>query len=179
MEASDIQRVQDPTDLNRCQAVNKNGQCMNVAVPKGSNCMVHGGNKQIEAAERTSLENYQLTKFKIQTERLKNSDGIKSLRDEIAILRVVLETRLNGLESDTDLMLYSGPISDIILKIEKLVTSCHKLEGSMGMHLDKSAIIQFAGSVVQIISDEITDPDIVKRISDRLLEAMNNKQDDD
>jgi hypothetical protein len=125
----------------------------------GANCLVHGGNKQIASAEAKSLKNYNLTKFRYrqEIERLGDNNNIKSLRDEIGILRMLLEQRLEGITSDIDLMIQSSAISDMVLKIDKLVSSCHKLEGSMGHLLDKQAILQFGQEIIAIVGSRCTE----------------------
>jgi len=168
---AEITKVADDDPL-RCQAVNSQGQCHNKAVEGGTHCMCHGGNKQIEAQKRVSLRNYQLTKFKARVQRLGDSPDIKSLRDEVAILRMMLEERLNQCKDEGDLLMQSHTISDMVLKIERLVSSCNKLEGSMGQLMDKSAILQFANVVINIISDNIEDQVIINNIASRLMEAV-------
>lgn len=170
--AEDIQRVPYPEHPRRCQGIARGDQCMFFALPDVANCIMHGGNKQVASREAASLRNYHLTRFHAELQRHSSSDNIKSLRDEIGILRMMMETRLNKCNDDMDLMLQSGPISDLVLKIDKLVTSCHKLEGSMGELLDKTAILQFANTVTAIISEEITDAAAMNRIADKIIGAM-------
>ena len=134
--------------------------------------MAHGGNNALRQSKQDSMRNYNLTKWRAQVSQKTDNEGIKSLRDEIGILRVVLEERLNRCADATDLILQSGPISDMVMKIERVVTSCHKLEGSMGSLLDKQAILQFATLVIGIISEEVADDASIERISDRLLAAV-------
>ena len=63
-------------------------------------------------------------------------------------------------------MLHSQSISELIAKIEKTVLSCHKIENSLGNLLDKTAIIQFAGSILQIIAEHIKDEEQLTLIAD-------------
>jgi hypothetical protein len=63
-----------------------------------------------------------------------------------------MEDRLNRCEDEADLLLQSHTISDLVMKIDKVVKSCHQLEGSMGQLLDKQAILQFASEVIGVIS---------------------------
>lgn len=157
MMASEITRV-EPDDPNRCQAIIPNkGQCLNRAVPGGTNCLVHGGNKQEESMRLASVRNYRLGKFQAELERHASSPALKSLRDEIAILRLTLEQRFQRCEDITDLILQSGPISDLVMKIERVVSSCHKLEGAMSQLLDKQAILQFANELIGLINITITE----------------------
>lgn len=167
-----MDRVPYPEHPDRCAGIAAGEQCPMFAVKGGTQCMLHGGNKQLASQEAKSLRNYQLTKFRAQLERHATSDNIKGLRDEIGILRMMLETRLNKCNDEMDLLLHSGPISDMVLKIDRLVNSCHKLEGSMGQLLDKTAILQFANVVIDIISDEITDETVVNKIADRIIAGM-------
>lgn len=168
-----FKRVEED-DPHRCQAVNARGQCWNQAVEHdgtfGTHCLAHGGNKQINAMKTSSKNNYRLTKWQAQLERHSGSDQLKSLRDEIGILRMILEEKLNQCQTNLDLMLHSHQISDLVVKIDKVVTSCHKLEGSMGQLLDKQAILQFAMVVIDIISTTLKDnPEAIDEISNKIL----------
>ncbi len=168
--AENIKRVPYAEHERRCQGMAKGDQCWFYAVEEGTHCMMHGGNKQLESRRKAGLKNYQLTMFRAQLDRHAGSSHIKDLRDEIGILRFVLETRLSKCKDETDLILQSGPIADLVLKIDKLVSSCHRLEGSMGELLDKTSILQFANVVVSIIGDELGDyPKKMHIIADRIV----------
>lgn len=168
-----FERVKED-DPHRCQAVNAQGQCRNRAVEhegqNGTYCMAHGGNKQVNSMKKASLNNYRLTKWKAHLERHSGSDQLKSLRDEIGILRMILEEKLNQCNTNLELVMASHQISDLVVKIDKLVTSCHKLEGSMGQLLDKQAILQFAMVVIDIISATLKEnPEAIDEISNKIL----------
>jgi len=172
--ADNISRMDGPDDPERCQGVSKQGQCINKQSAGSQYCHAHGGNKAQDANKLKDLRNYRLAKWRVKLDHFANSEGIKSLRDEIAILRMVLEERLELCNDATDLVLQSHSISDLIMKIEKLVASCHKLEGSMGQLLDKQAILTFASDVIGIIGDEVTDTEAVGAIADRILATVSN-----
>lgn len=166
-------------DPQRCQAVNSQGQCTNkgLTLPdetRASFCLAHGGNKQQEAQIKASARNYKLDRWNRRLAEKADASGIKSLRDEIGILRIILEDRLNLCKDAHDLILQSGPISDMIMKIERVVTSCHKLEGSMGQLLDKQAILQFAQLVIGIIGTHVQDETQLTTIADAIIEAIND-----
>ena len=172
-----IVQISDPADPTRCQALAGENQCMNQSVKFpdgtfGTACPVHGGARQFKEWEKTQLKNYQLTKFRQRIGQMSNSDNIKSLRDEIGILRMMLESQINRCSNEYDLLLASHKISDMIDKINKLVTSCHKIEGSMGQLLDKQAILQFAAEVVEIVSKNIEDKVIIEKIADEIMKAL-------
>lgn len=169
-----MENVKSVTDdsPNRCQAVTKAGQCHGEKAPNSNYCMMHGGNKGSEAAARQGLRNYQLTKFNARLQQLGDSGEIKSLRDEIAILRMIMEERLNQCKDTMDLIYQSGPISDLVLKIEKVVSSCHKLELSTGSLLDKQAIMQFGSELISIISHSIKDEVLLAQISEAIYATI-------
>jgi len=157
---------------NRCQAVTPKGQCLGAAAEGSKFCMMHGGNKAGEAKAAAGLRNYRLTRFNARLQQLGDSGEIKSLRDEIAILRMIMEERLNQCRDTMDLIYQSGPISDLVLKIEKVVTSCHKLELSAGSLLDKQAIMQFGSEMISLISATIKDEVQLAQISEAIYATI-------
>jgi len=162
----------DEDDPNRCQGITKTGQCPYLADAGLNFCAMHKGMSDT-IARNNNIRNYRLTKFKAEIEQKADSSSIKSLREEIGITRQLLETIINRCEDETDLMIHSNKISDIVLKIEKLVSSCHRLEKSTGQLLDKSAIIQVAAMFVEIVSEFVSDEDQAE-ISQRLINVIQN-----
>ena len=175
-----------PEHPGRCQAVNSQGQCPNLGIRlddsdgdidiyRGPYCLAHGGNHAQEAHQKKKVRNYRLTiaKFRAQMDEKIDAIGIKSLREEIAILRICLESRLNTCNDAMDLILQSGAISDMVMKINIVVQSCHKLEGSMGHLLDKTAILQFAQVVIGIVTKTLEDePEKINTIADEILATI-------
>jgi len=85
----------------------------------------------------------------------------------------MMEEKLNQCNDFNDVILSSGAISDLALKIEKLVVSCHKLDGSMNQLLDKQAILQLASEMIKIIVDEVGDDTaLVDRITGKIMSAI-------
>ena len=177
-------RMDSPTDPNRCQATNARGQCefKGILLPDGTygkNCILHGGNRQVDSQNLENLKNYRLTKWQAKVNRFSESNVIKSLREEIGILRVLLEERLNRIDNAADLVLQSAPISDLVMKVEKVVGSCHNLEAKMGQHLDKAAVLHLASRFVAVISEQLSDqPDKIDSISHELLNIIQEDMDE-
>lgn len=163
-----------PDDPNRCQhVIPQVGQCPNKKAGEGAtNCAAHGGASQLNSAERLSLRNYRLTKYHARIQELGESSEVKSLRDEIGILRMLVEERLNRVNDSMDLLMQSQPISDLVIKIEKIVTSCHKMEERTSQCLDRQAILQFASEVINIIDSKLADKEVVESIADDILAAI-------
>lgn len=155
----------------RCIATVKSGQCPYCKEGGTDYCPMHGANKGIIKANGEVQRNYRLTRWKDRVGQLADNDQIKSLREEIGILRMIMEEILNKCEDSTDLLMASHRISDVAMKIEKLVISCDKLESRMGQLLSKTAIVQLAGTYVQIINNHVNDPEIIEQISEEMLDA--------
>lgn len=177
--AEDITKVTDPADPRRCQFNAKNGQCWCRAMDNSIYCKIHGGISQAKAVERRELKNYriQMANIRNRTTEMLSSTGIKSLRDEVALARYMLEATINKCETESELITYSHQISDMIAKIEKLVTSCHKLESSLGGLLDKQAVLNFSTQVVNIISEEVQDEEVINKVSERIISLMGESHD--
>lgn len=159
-------------DPNRCQGITKSGQCPYGADPGLKFCGRHKG--MLDTIEKKKAErNYRLTKFRAEIEQKTDSSTIKNIREEIGITRQVLESIINRCESDNDLLLYSNKIADLVLRIEKLVTSCHKLERSTSQLLDKSALIQLAGNFIEIINGYLN-PEEQAKVADQLVDLITN-----
>lgn len=158
-------------DPNRCQGNNKVGQCSFLAVPGSNMCPKHDLHN-IARQRNADKRNYRLTKWQARMEEFADSDKVKSLREEIGILRILLEENMNRCQSAMDIVLYSGKISDLVVKIEKLVASCHRLEQSTGLLLDKSAVINLSNTIITIIANNVKDDAILSVVSDQILDAV-------
>lgn len=155
----------------RCIATVKTGQCPYCKIDHTDYCPMHGSNKGSIAQNEETKRNYQLRRWKNRVNDFADNDQIKSLREEVGILRMVMEEILNKCEDSTDLLMASHRISDTAMKIEKLVVSCDKLENRMGQLLSKRAVVQLAGEYVQIINNYVTDPDTIEHISEEMIDA--------
>ena len=169
--AEGISKITHEDDPERCQQMAAHGQCSNVSIPGSKYCKCHAGRGNASVAKE-SVRNYQLTRFKAQVARMTDSSAVKNLREELGILRVIMETHMNQCESDSDLILKSQVIGDLAMKIEKMVTSCNKLDTHLGQVLDKQALLNFASEIINIISEEVTDTDVVDAVATRIMESL-------
>lgn len=159
-------------DPNRCQGMTTLGQCRAKAIPGLKFCTMHAARGREKQKEEIH-HNYLLGKWQARVEQKKCSPDLKNLRDEIAILRMLLEERLQQCESPTDLLLHGNAISDLTLKIKAMVEGCHKLEEKMGSVLDRQQILDFASKIISIIGNEMTGQDeLLDKISGKILVAI-------
>jgi hypothetical protein len=158
----------EANDPNRCQATNAHGQCPYKSGEHSSYCSMHGDNKAAEAHRKKLLNMYHLSKWQNRVDEFSEHDNVKSLRSEIGIARMVMETILNQCNDKSDLLLYSGRIMEMLTKIQGLIVSCHKLESNLGQLLDKASALNLASQIVTIVAEEINDPQVTDRISSRI-----------
>lgn len=161
----------------QCQISGKFGQCPFLIEEGGRYCPRHKGRGAYQD-KQTASRNYNLTKFQARVEHFADSRGVKNLREEIGILRLTLEEVMNQCKDETDLVLQSQRISEIILRIEKLVTSCHKLEESTGYLIDKATLLRLAARMVTIMEEFVTDPEARAKISIALVREIEANNDD-
>jgi len=167
-------------DPKRCQGRMKNGnQCLLKAMEGGSYCPVHGGVFTEKAQKREQLRNYQLSKYRQRVGDLASSPALKNLNEEIGILRMTLENIINQCNSAAELMVASQTISDLVLKIERLVSGCHKLDKDLMGLFGTDDLRKLASDIIEIVgrhvpAEEIEDVAVELQIA---LEKMKVSQD--
>jgi hypothetical protein len=177
----EIKRVED-TDPMRCQAVNTQGQCHNLATVQGGFCPVHGGNRAVAIQQAETQRLYKLTKYRARLNELDSPNhDVKNLREEIGILRIVMEEIVNNCTGPVDILAHAPKISDLAVKIGKLISACHSIEKSLGQYLDKNTLIQVAQEIVTIIATHISDAEVLDKIitgiEDTLIRASSPQSD--
>jgi hypothetical protein len=106
---------------------------------------------QASALKQEMVRQYNVTRWKSKMDHFSGHSEVKSLREEIGVLRLLMETALNKCDSEMDLLLYSNHISSMAMKIKEAVMAAQKLESAMGMLLDRAATMQLTGEIVDII----------------------------
>lgn len=167
-----IKEVNDPS--MRCTAIIAGGtrQCFYRREPGSEKCIRHGGQFAVKKIEAEKVKNYRLTRYQRRVNELADAEGVKSLREEIGILRMVLEEIVNGCKDTNDIIAYSGKISSMARDIEKLVSSCHRLESSLGFLIDKTTVLNISQQIVQVVSSHIDDTKKLDIITSQIIDAI-------
>lgn len=126
------------------------------------------------------MRNYFLDDVNFQQEVGRHiTDDLKSLTEEIALARTLLERRLNGIKDDAELIASTAQITNMLLTIEKLVSSCHRIEQSLGVLIGREKVVELAKAVAEILLEELQDVPgyeaIIDRISTKLMSALAEK----
>jgi len=169
-----FEMVDDPADPNRCQGINSGKyQCLYKAVEGTKFCARHSAGTMQKKAEAKQAEyNYQLNRYRSRVIEFAENPKVKNLRDEVGVLRLLLETIVNRCNDDTNLMIYAGKISELVMKIDKVVTSCHSIEAKTGQVLDKTTVVNLAEGVVQILTKYVTDSEVLGLISNDITALL-------
>jgi len=146
--------------------------CNLIAVEGSKFCIIHGGSKTAESNAKKELRNYRLSKFHNRISELSNSENIMSLRDEIGILRVIIEEKVNHCSDMTDLLLISVPLTDLLMKAQKLIESAEKFESKMGMLLSKEKVVILAQSLIDIIAKYVENPEVLDAIGEDFYKTI-------
>ena len=172
-----MRRVSDPASPIRCQHATSLGQCTLEKLAGTNYCLIHGG-KGAKVEESRKIRNYRITTYQSRLDEFADNAVFGSLREETAILRLILEGIINQTQGNfTELMMQSTTISDLVIKIEKLITSCKKIEEKSGLLLDRAAALKYGNTLVDIVTRYVTDPEIIDKIvTDYLKEMANNEQ---
>jgi len=159
-------------DPNRCQFITPTGQCTKEAVEGQSRCPTHGG------TPKSALKAYFITNKYLGDSPSRHIavDEIKSLREEIAITRAFIETRINMVASEAEFVAAMPVVAGYMATIEKLVSSCHAMEVKLGTLLSKSALLTLAQKMIDTITTTLVDipgrDELVEKIADELVRLI-------
>lgn len=169
----DIKRVDNQFATNRCQfVIPQVGQCTNAVRAEGANfCMIHGDHH----LEKKKFYNYQLERWQRRIQDKANSPALKKLNEELGLLRMMLETKLNACVDDVDLITNSTAIIIMVEKIQSLVTSIHKMENSLGELLSKNQFFNIADKIVTILSEEIPDKELLSKVTQKIAQIQDEE----
>jgi len=155
---------------DRCEYISSaHVQCPYQVLPDSKFCPKHS-----RLTKSKNLKNYNLQKFRTQVSNFATNPALKSLREEIGILRLLLETIINRCNDEYDLIMQSVQIANTVDKIDKLVNSCHKLEIQTDELLDRNKAMQLADSIIEILTSELKDEETVAKVSIRIAALFGN-----
>jgi hypothetical protein len=103
------------------------------------------------------IDQYRISKTVLgdTPERHARIDALKSLRGEVALLKSMLELRVNICESDAELVASMPGIKDYAIAIEKLASAMHSMDVKLGNLLSKSALMSLAQEIISIIDSNL------------------------
>lgn len=176
MDGSKLERV--PTGHpDQCEAIRPGvgTQCNFKKAEGRRTCIMHGGNFGEMPARVKSLNSYRLGKYQKRMEEFAGAENLRSVDEEIGILRMVLEELFIQCESNIDLLLYSQKIGDLVRDITKCVQVADRLASKSGMVIGRVEAMSIAEKVVNILPKYIHDEQILLQIAEELADAFLTK----
>lgn len=160
----------------RCQAViPTRGQCINKQMEGSKFCPAHGGNRAANKAKQESFRLYQVDRYQQKLNAMQDHSEANSLGAELAVLRMLMESWLNRCTDEHDLHMHSQSISKLANDIEKVLSSKSRLERILEGTLDKNQAMAWIGDIVDILSNHISDSDVLNTIADELMASFNER----
>ena len=155
----------------QCDYIASYGQCTKEAIT-GRFCEKHSPNSR-----KTMVHQYRIACDQLGDgpARHANADQLKSITGEIIIIRSLLESRINMIQNDAEMVAAMPVIKDYILAVEKLVTSCHTMDVKIGNVLSKTTLLALAREIIHIIENGVrplVDTTPSQHTVDELIEAI-------
>lgn len=167
-----LQRV-GPDHPEACQSNTGNGPCCYKREPNSLFCAIHGGGASSAAGERRELQNYKLNSvFADRASQLSNSPRIKSLTDEIALVRTALETVFNSIKSENEMVLYVDRIEKLSTTVSKLITTLQNIQEKNKELLGREVVMSIFDQILEKIVQRVGDPDVIKCLADDAYEII-------
>lgn len=168
-ESNDPRRCQGPGDRGEGQCVWLSIEGVDLEGKPFTRCAKHGGQTQKTAQEKKKYHSYLLGQWQAKVDAFSADEKITNLHGELGIMRLQIENIMTQCEDAHGLMMYSGKVSELIMKADKLVNSIDKINNRTGNLLNKSAALALAGSIIDIIGAEVDDPVKIERISNGII----------
>lgn len=159
------------SDEERCTEEYKHGPCPYAVVENSNKCRMHGGHIAANAFERKQVHEYRVGRWEKRIREFAQSDEIKSIRQELGVMRMLLEETLNFCKDADDLMLHSTKIIAMADEINKLVITCVKVEDRLGAVIDKSAVINLGDQILKVIKDHVP-PDKYELVAKTIINQI-------
>ena len=163
-----------PDDPRRCMGVTPHGQCEYLAVEGSEKCNYHAKGRNTRNLNKKRVDRYLIDneQLKESYQRQNNDADYLDMRDEIALTQALLERRLNGIKTDTDVMMAIGPASQLLKLLESSKIALMKIQQQLGMVLGKDELRQLAAVFAQILDEELDGLDDKDERMDRLMERL-------
>lgn len=178
MNENTWERVPYAEHPDRCQGNRGDqGQCWNFKNPGSDYCMAHGGNRAPQEAAKRDLRLYQSNMFLAKVKEIGEEKELLSLNREVALMKSLVEAKLNLITDEHSFAMNHAGVAGLLMNLDKLVTSCARLNDKLGMSMNAQQALAFSDDVLSCIAEEIKDPDVIKRIQARIRESYERRSD--
>jgi len=126
-------------------------------------CAAHGGNVVDINSKKAEARAYYKTKWNAKIDEKTKLPNTKSLAEELGILRVLMEERLNQCADAYELNMEAHSIQQLALNIERIVTSIHGMD--LRVAITEENIKAIIDVIAIVLSDNIKDKELLESIN--------------
>jgi hypothetical protein len=162
--------------MAKCEFTTATGQCTEEALEGDRYCSLHTHLDPDKHQKRM----YNLLKYKYRTryEQIGEHESLRSLREEVAMAKMMLEETFNSIHNDSEFLASRADLAHQLATVEKLVSSMLKMEVSMGTLISKPTLLKIASDIVQILLDKLKDVAghelLIDEISAEIIKTIEN-----
>ena len=140
------------------------------ALPGDKYCATHGGRDKLTPA---LSQRYDLTDAKMAARitMLNTPEDIYTLRDEIAMVRAMLERHLNRIQTDDELIRATPILNQLMLTLERLVKTSSDIEQRLGELMSREEAMTLARELVKLFTAAISHLPDHQQIVDNVIEG--------
>lgn len=143
-----------------CEKIVQGVQCGEPCSPSETLCRKH---------KKQEKDNFSLRLFKEDVKDKTNSEQFLSLKEEVAMTRVLIEKIWNQCSSEAELIASSQTLSKLLEQAEKLVTASHKMDVVNGTVISEANFQKLMEKVFDIVTEEVDDAEALERISTKII----------
>ncbi len=155
----------------QCAKTGPRGQCNQPTVDGSGFCKKHSDESQ-------RIRSYRLSDpdTRERFDHFADSAALETVRDEIVLLRVLIEERRNLAKTEADRINAFSVIHPALSTLNKLVESLSKLEKQADLVLGREALEKLGDDIVTILIEELSNvegyTEIVDRVASRLAKSI-------
>ncbi len=164
-----MEHIKYDAQPDRCQALSHGGraQCHLVSAEGSDFCIQHRGRGNLKPNE----ENILRTHWSHTIRQYAQDPAVMGLREEIGVLRMLLDSKLGSCFKATDLVIQAQSISDLVTKVQTVVVQCQKLEIQQDCLLDQGKVDLIVAAILNVLQSEVS-PEVLATINARLIQAL-------
>lgn len=156
---------------DQCEHTGSRGQCSRPSVDGSPYCQKHSN-------EADRIKGYQFSdpELRRQFEHHSRSDLFSSLRQEVDVLRGMINARLNQIENPAEMITAFNAVRPALVDVVKCIETLSKLERQNNVVLGKEALSWLNKEIIAILVGELEQvpnyEPIVDRIARRIATAL-------
>lgn len=161
-----------PGDPMQCQMIEHSGnQCNRKRMVTSKYCSVCDQGTANRTANIKNIELFNIARYQDRVRQFRDNPRQKGLSDEIGILRMLLEEKINACQDSKDLLVRSQSISNLVVQIQLLVVAAAKLDTQLNNTLTRAQVDLFGQKVIGIISKYV-EASALEFVADELQVAV-------